>query len=120
MSRTWARSPSKVRRRSSCCSVRPATTSRKLQDGRAHYNGLLYPTGGFVDDIVIYRNAADDYFIVVNASNTDKDFEWFAQSANGLDVEVKNVSADYAQLALQGPDAQSAAAADDRRAISPT
>ena len=78
----------------------------QLQDGRAHYNGLLYPTGGFVDDIVIYRNVADDYFIVVNASNTDKDFEWFVQSANGLDVEVKNVSADYAQLALQGPDAQ--------------
>src|SRR5688500_9472499 len=67
----------------------------KMDDGRAQYNGLLYPTGGFVDDIVIYRNASDDYFVVVNASNTDKDFEWLADYAKGMDVEVKNVSADY-------------------------
>ncbi|HYH06305.1 MAG TPA: glycine cleavage system aminomethyltransferase GcvT [Thermoanaerobaculia bacterium] len=79
----------------------------KLADGRAHYNGLLYPTGGFVDDILIYQIAPDDFFVVVNASNTDKDFEWLQQAANGLDVEVKNVSADYAQLAIQGPTAES-------------
>ena len=78
----------------------------KLDDGRAHYTGLLYPTGGFVDDILIYRMAADDYFVVVNASNSDKDFEWLADAAKGMDVEVRNVSADYAQLALQGPEAQ--------------
>ena len=75
----------------------------KLEDGRIHYNGLLYPTAGFVDDILIYRNADDDYFVVVNASNTDKDFEWLRDNAAGLDVDVQNVSADYAQLALQGP-----------------
>jgi aminomethyltransferase len=78
----------------------------KLSDGRAHYNGLLYPTGGFVDDILIYRNAADDYFVVVNASNSDKDFEWMRDSAEGMDVEVANVSTDYAQLAIQGPGAE--------------
>jgi aminomethyltransferase len=78
----------------------------KLLDGRAHYNGLLYPNGGFVDDILIYRMAADDYFVVVNASNTEKDFEWLHGAANDLDVEVKNVSADYAQLAVQGPEAK--------------
>jgi aminomethyltransferase len=78
----------------------------KLADGRAHYNGLLYPTGGFVDDILIYRNAEDDYFVVVNASNADKDFEWMRDNAQELDVDVRNVSADYAQLALQGPNAQ--------------
>ncbi|HEX2060758.1 MAG TPA: glycine cleavage system aminomethyltransferase GcvT [Thermoanaerobaculia bacterium] len=78
----------------------------KLEDGRAHYNGLLYPTGGFVDDILIYQLAKDDYFVVVNASNTDKDFEWLQQAASGLDVEVNNVSADYAQLAVQGPNAE--------------
>jgi aminomethyltransferase len=78
----------------------------KLDDGRCHYNGLLYPTAGFVDDILIYRNAADDYFVVVNASNTDKDFEWIRDCAKAFDVEVRNVSADYAQLALQGPLAQ--------------
>src|SRR6476659_8642400 len=78
----------------------------KLDDGRAQYNGLLYPNAGFVDDILIYRNDANDYFVVVNASNTDKDYEWLAKSAKGMDVEVKNVSADYAQLALQGPDSE--------------
>ena len=78
----------------------------KLDDGRAQYNGLLYPTAGFVDDILIYRNGAGDYFVVVNASNTDKDYEWLAGSAKGMDVDVRNVSADYAQLALQGPEAE--------------
>lgn len=78
----------------------------KLEDGRAQYNGLLYPTAGFVDDILIYRMGADDYFIVVNASNSDKDYEWFVECARDFDVEVRNVSDRYAQLALQGPDSQ--------------
>ncbi|MGZ5442697.1 MAG: glycine cleavage system aminomethyltransferase GcvT [Thermoanaerobaculia bacterium] len=78
----------------------------KLDAGRIHYNGLLYPNGGFVDDILIYQNTPTDFFVVVNASNTDKDFEWLLQSAQDLDVEVKNVSADYAQLAIQGPEAE--------------
>ncbi len=78
----------------------------KLENGRAQYNGLLYPTAGFVDDILVYQKAADDFFVVVNASNSDKDFEWIADAAKGMDVEVRNVSADYAQLALQGPEAE--------------
>jgi aminomethyltransferase len=78
----------------------------KLENNRAQYNGLLYPNGGFVDDILIYQMAPEDYFVVVNASNTDKDYEWLVQSAQGLDVEVKNVSAEYAQLAIQGPEAE--------------
>jgi aminomethyltransferase len=78
----------------------------KLEDGRAQYNGLLYPTAGFVDDILIYRNAPDDYFIVVNASNTDKDYEWFCECAKGFEATVKNLSAQYAQLAIQGPQAE--------------
>jgi aminomethyltransferase len=79
----------------------------KLENGRCQYNGLLYPTGGFVDDILIYRNAPDDYSIVVNASNSDKDFDWFRESSTGFDAEVKNVSAEWAQLALQGPQSES-------------
>ena len=78
----------------------------KLEDGRAQYNGLLYPTAGFVDDILIYRNSPTDYFIVVNASNTPKDFDWMADCGKGMDAEVRNVSADYAQLAIQGPQAE--------------
>jgi aminomethyltransferase len=78
----------------------------KLEDGRAQYNGLLYPTAGFVDDILIYRISADDYFIVVNASNSDKDFEWLRDLAKDAEAQVENVSANYAQLALQGPRAE--------------
>jgi aminomethyltransferase len=78
----------------------------KLEDGRAQYSGLLYPSAGFVDDILIYRNSADDYFVVVNASNTDKDFDWVKDIAKGMDVDVRNESADWAQLALQGPESE--------------
>src|SRR5260221_11165831 len=78
----------------------------KLEEGRAQYNGLLYPTAGFVDDILIYQNAPDDFFIVVNASNTDKDYEWIADAAKGMQVDVRNVSADYSHPALQEPAAE--------------
>lgn len=78
----------------------------KLEDGRCQYNGLLYPTGGFVDDIVIYRKSADDYFIVVNASNTDKDFEWMRDAAKEHEVSIENQSDRWAQLAIQGPAAE--------------
>jgi len=50
--------------------------------------------------------ATDDYFVVVNAANSDKDYEWLLECAKGMDVKVTNASADYAQLALQGPNAQ--------------
>jgi aminomethyltransferase len=78
----------------------------RLSDGRIHYTGLLYPDGGFVDDILIYREAEDSYFVVVNAANTPKDFAWFSEQAKGMDVSVVNESADWAQLALQGPEAE--------------
>lgn len=78
----------------------------KLTDGRIHYTGLLYPDGGFVDDILIYREAEDSYFVVVNAANTPKDFDWFTEQAKGMDVQLANESADWAQLALQGPAAE--------------
>ena len=78
----------------------------KLDDGRAQYSGMLYPTAGFVDDLWVGRRGADDYLLVVNASNSDKDFEWLSDCAKGLDVEVKNVSDDFALLAVQGPESQ--------------
>jgi aminomethyltransferase len=78
----------------------------KLEDFRAQYNGLLYPSGGFVDDILIYQMGPQSYFVVVNASNSDKDFEWLEKAAQGMDVAVRNRSNDYAQLAIQGPEAE--------------
>jgi aminomethyltransferase len=75
----------------------------KLADGQAHYSALLYPQGTFVDDILVHRFAADHYFLCVNASNTEKDFNWIVQNASGFDCAVQNVSAAYTQLAIQGP-----------------
>jgi aminomethyltransferase len=75
----------------------------KLADGQAQYSALLYPQGTFVDDILVHRFAPNHYFLCVNASNTEKDFHWLLDSAARFDVDVKNVSADYAQIAIQGP-----------------
>ena len=77
----------------------------KLADGQIHYSGLTMPAGTFVDDILVHRFAADHYFICVNASNTDKDFDWIKSHAAGFDAEVINSSPSYTQLAIQGPKA---------------
>lgn len=75
----------------------------KLVDGQIHYSGLMTEQGTFVDDILVHKFADNEYFICVNASNADKDFAHFVHYATGFDVEVVNASADYAQIALQGP-----------------
>lgn len=77
----------------------------KLSDGQAQYSALTYPEGTFVDDILVHRFAPDHYFLCVNASNNDKDFDWIRSHAAGFDAEVTNVSANYTQLAIQGPKA---------------
>jgi aminomethyltransferase len=77
----------------------------RLQIGQAQYTALTTEKGTFVDDILVYRRGRDDFFLVVNAGNTDKDFAWIARHAE-RDVEVVNASARWAQLALQGPKAE--------------
>jgi aminomethyltransferase len=74
----------------------------KLEDGRCHYSAFLTDRGTFVDDLLVYRRAADDFLVVVNASNTPKDFEWAADRI-GEEATVENRSDDYALLAVQGP-----------------
>ena len=73
-----------------------------LTDGRVIYSPVCYPDGGTVDDILIYRYSRDKYLLVVNAANTEKDFAWFKENA-AADVSLKNISAETAQIALQGP-----------------
>lgn len=73
-----------------------------LADGQALYTPVCLPDGGIVDDVIVYRRAADDIFVCVNASNVEKDFRWFADNVSDL-CEVTNRSDDYGQLALQGP-----------------
>jgi aminomethyltransferase len=78
----------------------------KLAEGQIHYSGLTYPEGTFVDDLLVYKFENDHYLLVVNASNTDKDFEWCLKNKAGFDVEIINRSPEYAQIALQGPEAE--------------
>jgi aminomethyltransferase len=79
----------------------------KLKTGQAHYSGLLYEHGGFVDDILVHKVADDHYFLCVNASNQEKDFEHI-RAHNRFDAEVEFASDRYAQLAIQGPKARAA------------
>jgi aminomethyltransferase len=74
----------------------------KLQTGQAQYSGLLYEHGGFVDDILVHKLTGNHYFLCVNASNQDKDYEHI-RAANRFDAEVEFASPRYAQLAVQGP-----------------
>ncbi len=76
----------------------------RLVDGQALYTPICNERGGTVDDVLIYRFTIDHYLVVVNAANIDKDFEWFTRHSAG--AQVVNRSADIAQLALQGPLAQ--------------
>lgn len=79
----------------------------KLVDGQAQYSTLTTPQGTVVDDLLIYRLNADHLLLVVNAGTTDKDWEWIKSHHAGESVELTNVSSQYCQLALQGPDAVS-------------
>ncbi len=76
----------------------------KLKTGQAHYSGLLYEHGGFVDDILVHKVSDDHFFLCVNASNQDKDFEHIS-AHNRFDADVIFASDRYAQLAVQGPKA---------------
>jgi aminomethyltransferase len=64
---------------------------------------MCYPDGGTVDDLLIYRYAADDYLLVINAANIAKDWEWLRENRAGFAVQLANMSAETAELALQGP-----------------
>ena len=77
----------------------------KLVDGQAQYTALTTPQGTVIDDLLVYRLAADHLLLVVNAGTTDKDWDWIKSHHDGEQVELKNVSTEYCQLALQGPGA---------------
>ncbi|CCO08771.1 glycine cleavage system aminomethyltransferase GcvT [Desulforamulus hydrothermalis] len=77
----------------------------RLRPGCAMYALLCNPQGGTIDDLLVYQLAPEQYLLVVNAANTDKDYQWLANLAPA-GVEVDNVSETICQLALQGPAAQ--------------
>jgi len=77
----------------------------KLTNGQAQYSALTTPIGTVIDDLLVYRFAADHLLLVVNAGTTDKDWDWIKSHHRDEEVELKNVSSNYCQLAIQGPDA---------------
>ncbi|WP_077326938.1 glycine cleavage system aminomethyltransferase GcvT [Virgibacillus siamensis] len=77
----------------------------KLTPKRAQYTFMCYEDGGTVDDLIVYMLEQDLYLLVVNAANTDKDFQWLLDQ-NDTGAEITNESSEYVQLALQGPKAE--------------
>lgn len=73
-----------------------------IEVGKAQYSCLTNENGGIVDDLIIYRIKENQYLLVVNASNIDKDWEWISKH-NDMGVEMKNLSDEYSLLAIQGP-----------------
>ncbi len=76
-----------------------------IKDNRAQYTAMCYDDGGTVDDLLVYRYGEEHFLLVVNAANIEKDFQWLLDHVKG-NVNVTNVSDEYAQLALQGPIAE--------------
>jgi len=76
-----------------------------IGEGFSNYSLMCHPNGGIVDDIFIY-NLPDGYMVVVNASNTEKDFAWMLDNIHGFNVELTNISDRASMLALQGPAAE--------------
>lgn len=75
----------------------------RLIPGKIQYSALTTPEGTFVDDLLVYCLEENTYFLVVNASNSDKDYEWILSHKKEFDVKVENQSSLYSQIALQGP-----------------
>lgn len=77
----------------------------KLTDHKAQYTFMCYPDGGTVDDLIVFRKDAEDFLLVLNAANTEKDIEWIEKQAEG-NLNIEDVSDQTALLALQGPRAE--------------
>ena len=77
----------------------------RLAIGQAQYSALLYPTGTFVDDVIVHRLGEDDFLLVINAGTREKDFDWVRDAADGFDCVVEDLSDHYTQIAIQGPNA---------------
>ena len=82
---------------------------RTLARGGILYGMMLYPDGGTVDDLLVYREREPQHFLlVVNASNIDKDYAWMQEQSAGFDVKIDNQSDAWGQIAVQGPEAEKA------------
>ena len=74
--------------------------------GKIYYGMMCYEDGGTVDDLLVYKMGDNDFFLVINASNIDKDWAWMQQHAAGFDIDLQNRSDFYGQIAVQGPESE--------------
>lgn len=74
--------------------------------GKIYYGMMCYENGGTVDDLLVYKMGENDFFLVINAANIDKDWAWMLQQAEGFDIDLQNRSDYYGQIAVQGPEAE--------------
>ena len=74
--------------------------------GKIYYGMMCYENGGTVDDLLVYKMGENDFFLVINAANIDKDWAWIQQNAKGFDIDLQNRSDYYGQIAVQGPEAE--------------
>ena len=75
-------------------------------DGQVFYGMMCREDGGTVDDLLVYKMGENDFFLVINASNIDKDWAWIQEQAKGFDTDLKNLSDYYGQIAVQGPEGE--------------
>ena len=78
----------------------------KLSSGQILYTPMCYPTGGTVDDLLVYKYGEQEYFLVINAGNIEKDWEWMQENSKGFDADLVNLSDETAEIAIQGPAAE--------------
>lgn len=74
--------------------------------GKIFYGMMLHPNGGTIDDLLVYKEGDERFFLVINAANIDKDYNWIELQAKNFDVVTENQSEYYGQLAVQGPKAE--------------
>lgn len=79
---------------------------RGIPNGKILYGMMCYEHGGVVDDLLVYKMAANCFFLVINASNIAKDWEWIQQQAKDFDITLEHQSDQYGELAVQGPEAE--------------
>ena len=77
-----------------------------IPNGKILYGMMCYENGGTVDDLLVYKVTDDCFFLVINASNIDKDWAWIQEQAKGFNVVLENQSDKYGELAVQGPQAE--------------
>ena len=102
MGRTWVKGPDAGR----FLNYLVTNDVSRLGDGESLYTVMCNPSGGIIDDLIVYRFGEDRYWVVYNASNREKDFKWFKKNCKDFDVRLEDVSDEVAMMAVQGPKAQ--------------